>query len=139
MVISSLLLFWGNVESKAQINFGVKSLTFHNSLNPMDQSLGSYFGANIGQNVVLLGGIDYGRLGLSVELSAEGLEELDSFDEEVSFSYIMPHAGMKFYLRPREEGGVSPYFFWRGGKVIWQRGLRDIRGDGDRGGGSETS
>jgi len=111
VLISSLLLFWANVESKAEVNFGVKSLTFHNSIIPLDHSLGSYFGANLGRNAVLLGGLDYGRLGVTVEMSGG----LFSAKEEVSFSYMMPHAGLKFYLRPREEGKVSPYFL---GEVV---------------------
>ena len=122
MVIGALFLFVGNVNSEAQMNFGVKSLTFHNSLIPLDQSLGSYFGANVGQNVVLLGGVDYGRLGMSVE--AEDVE-LD-----ISFSYIMPHGGIKFYLRPRQEGSVSPYLL---GEVIKSFGSVDLGNLGDLG------
>jgi hypothetical protein len=119
IIIGSLLLFWGTGESRAQINFGVKSLTFHNSIIPLDHSLGSYFGANIGRNAVILGGLDYGRLGLSLELSEESFsEKLD-----MSISYIMPHAGLKFYLKPREEGKVSPYLL---GEVIKSFGSVDL-------------
>ncbi len=123
-VVGCLLFFWGSVESEAQFNFGVKSLTFHNSINPMDQSLGSYFGANVGENVVLLGGFDYGRLGLSVEVSAGGL----TVKEDMSFSYIMPHGGVKFYLRPREEGQVSPYIL---GELFKSFGGVDLGGLGE--------
>lgn len=124
VVVGCALLFWGSVESEAQLNFGIKSLTIHNSINPMDQSLGSYFGANIGENVVLLGGINYGRLGLSVEASAGDL----TVKEDMSFSYIMPHGGLKFYLRPREEGGVSPYFM---GELVKSFGSVDLGGLGE--------
>jgi hypothetical protein len=109
IVIGTLFLFMGSVNSEAQLNFGVKSLSFQTGAIPMSQSLGSYFGANIGQNAVVFGGVDYGRLGLSVEVG--GIEELDSFEEDFSFSSITPHAGVKLYLRPRGEGDVSPYFF----------------------------
>lgn len=120
IIIGSLLLFWVNVESKAEVNFGVKSLTFHNSIIPLDHSLGSYFGASIGKNVVILGGLDYGRLGLSIELPSD---ELVSAKQEMSFSYIMPHAGLKFYLRSREEGKVSPYLL---GEVVKSFGSVDL-------------
>jgi hypothetical protein len=119
IIIGSLLLFFANVEAKAGVNFGVKSLTFHNSIIPLDHSFGSYFGANIGRNAVILGGLDYGRLSLGLKLSQESLsEKLD-----MSLSYIMPHAGLKLYLRPREEGKVSPYLL---GEVIKSFGSADL-------------
>jgi hypothetical protein len=59
-----LLVFFAHAESQSAMNFGVKSMTTHNSLIPMDQSMGSYFGANVGQNLVILGGLDFGRLRL---------------------------------------------------------------------------
>jgi hypothetical protein len=120
MVISAIFLLVGNVDSEAQMNFGVKSLTFHNSLIPLDQSLGSYFGASVGQNVVLVGGVDYGRLGLNVKVEVEGLADVD---QDFSFGYIMPHGGLKFYLRPREEGTVSPYIL---GEVVKSFGSVDL-------------
>jgi hypothetical protein len=83
----------------------------HSSLIPLDQSLGSYFGASIGRNAVILGGLDYGRLGLTLELSGGLL----TTKQEMSFSYIMPHGGLKLYLRPKEEGKVSPYIL---GEVV---------------------
>lgn len=125
IIISSLLIFWGGVDSKAELNFGVKSLSFHNSLIPMDQSLGSYFGANIGQNAVLVGGVDYGRLGLSVEVTGGGL---DIAKTDISFGYIMPHGGVKFYFRPRGEGMVSPYIL---GEVVKSFGSVDLGDLGD--------
>lgn len=124
VIIGSLLLLFANVESKAEVNFGVKSLTFHNSIIPWDQSFGSYFGASIGRNVVLLGGVDYGRLGLSVEQSAGSL----SGKLEMSVSYIMPHGGLKFYLRPKEEGKVSPYLL---GEVVKSFASVDLGGLGE--------
>jgi hypothetical protein len=125
IVIGALFLFVGSVNSEAQLNFGVKSLTLHNSLIPLDQSLGSYFGANIGQNVVLIGGVDYGRLGLSVEVEIEGAANVK---QDLSFGYIMPHGGLKFYLRPRAEGTVSPYIL---GEVVKSFGTVDLGDLGD--------
>lgn len=100
----SLLLFAG-VGAQAGTNFGVKSVTFHNSLIPMDQALGSYFGFDVSPSVVVLGGLDYGRLGVKLEV---GSEDFDT-DSEVSASYILFHAGVKFYLKPRQQGNVCPY------------------------------
>jgi hypothetical protein len=125
ILVGSLLLFWTNAESKAEVNFGVKSLTFHNSIIPLDHSLGSYFGASLGRNAVILGGVDYGRLGLTIELPSG---ELVSAKQEMSLSYLMLHGGLKFYLRPREEGKVSPYLL---GEVVKSSGkaLEDAIGD----------
>jgi hypothetical protein len=120
ILIGSLLLFWANANSNAEVNFGVKSLTFHNSIIPLDHSLGSYFGASLGRNAVLLGGVDYGRLGLSIELPSG---ELISAKQEMSFSYLMLHGGLKFYLKPREEGKVSPYLL---GEVVKSFGSVDL-------------
>ena len=98
----SLLLFAG-AGAQAGANFGVKSLTFHNSLIPMDQALGSYFGFDVSPNVVVLGGLDYGRLGVKTEVGTE--------DFEVSASYMLFHAGFKYYFKPRQQGNVCPYIF----------------------------
>ncbi len=81
--------------------------------------MGSYFGTNLGQNVVLLGGVDYGRLGVSLELSSSSA----SFKEDLSVSYLQPHAGVKLYLRPRGEGEVSPYLL---GEVFKSFGSVDL-------------
>jgi hypothetical protein len=100
----SLLLFAG-AGAQAGMNFGVKSVTFHNSLIPMDQALGSYFGFDVSPSVVVLGGLDYGRLGVKTEIGVEGFDT----DTEVSASYMLFHAGVKFYLKPRQQGNVCPY------------------------------
>jgi hypothetical protein len=102
MVSVSVLLLAGT-GAQAGANFGVKSLTFHNSLIPMDQALGSYFGFDASPNVVLLGGVDYGRLGVKTEVGTE--------DFDVSASYMLFHAGVKFYFKPRQQGKVCPYIF----------------------------
>lgn len=105
MIIGISILLFGCAGAQAGLNFGVKSLTFHNSLIPMDQALGSYFGFDLSPNIVLLGGLDYGRMGVKVESKVEGYEA----DAEVSISYMIAHAGIKFYLKPRQQGKVSPY------------------------------
>lgn len=116
IVVGSILLFGANVASQAGMNFGVKSMTFHNSLIPMDHSMGSYFGADVGQNLVILGGLDYGRLGLSLDIPLEPKYDL-------SVSYMMPHAGAKLYLKPRQQGNVSPYLI---GEVVKSFGSVDL-------------
>jgi hypothetical protein len=126
IVVSSLVLLGLNSPSQAGMNFGVKSSTLHNSLIPMDHSMGSYFGTNLGQNLVLLGGVDYGRLGVSLELSGGLL----SYKEDISVSYLQPHAGVKLYLRPRGEGDVSPYLL---GEVFKSFGSADLGNLGDIG------
>lgn len=124
MAVCSLVVLGVNSQSSAGMNFGVKSSTLHNSLIPMDHSMGSYFGSNVGQNVVLLGGVDYGRLGVSLELSGGLL----SYKEDISVSYLQPHAGVKLYLRPRGEGDVSPYLL---GEVFKSFGSVDLGDLGD--------
>ena len=124
LVVCSLVFLGVNSQSHAGMNFGVKSSTLHNSLIPMDHSMGSYFGTNLGQNLVLLGGVDYGRLGVSLELSGG----LASFEQDLSVSYLQPHAGMKLYLRPRGEGDVSPYLL---GEVFKSFGSVDLGNLGD--------
>jgi hypothetical protein len=124
MVVCSLVLLGLNSPSQAGMNFGVKSSTLHNSLIPMDHSMGSYFGSNIGQNLVLLGGLDYGRLGVSLELSGG----LATFKEDLSVSYLQPHAGVKLYLRPMGEGDVSPYLL---GEIFKSFGSVDLGDLGD--------
>ncbi len=119
IVIGTLLFFAANVDSEARINFGVKALTFHNSFIPLDQSMGSYFGANLSQNLILVGGLDYGRLGLTLE----GTAGQYSSKYEMSFSYLMPHAGLKLYLKPRAKGSVSPYLL---GEVVKSFGSADL-------------
>ena len=105
ILVGSLLLLFANVESKAEINFGVKSLTTHNSIIPLDHSMGSYFGADAGQNLVILAGLDYGRLGIKPEITIGQA----SVSQTMSVSYLQPHAGAKFYFKPRQQGMVSPY------------------------------
>jgi hypothetical protein len=105
ILAGSLLLLFVNAESQAGLNFGVKSLTTHNSIIPLDHSMGSYFGADAGQNLVILAGLDYGRLGIKPEIS---LGEA-SVSENMSVSYLQPHAGAKLYFKPRQQGKVSPY------------------------------
>jgi len=123
ILAGSLLLFFAYASSQAAMNFGVKSMTIHNSLIPMDHSMGSYFGADVGQNLVLLGGLDYGRLGLSLEYPAIPDLEIAGSKDEFSVSYIQPHVGAKLYFKPREEGKVSPYIL---GEVLKSFGSVDL-------------
>lgn len=125
LIVCALVLVGVNAQSRAEMNFGVKSSTLHNSIIPMDNSMGSYFGASLGQNLVLLGGLDYGRLGVSVELSGGSLNLSKS---DVSVSYLQPHAGLKMYFKPREEGKVSPYIL---GEVFKSFGSVDLSGLGN--------
>jgi len=103
--LSSLLIMGMFLNSQAKVAFGVRTLSFHNSIIPMDQSFGSYFGLNAGTSVVILAGVDYGRLGVTIESSGMGFSEKDEF----SASYLMPHGGIKFYLKPKAKGDVVPY------------------------------
>ncbi len=123
LIVCAFVLAGVNAQSRAEINFGVKSSTIHHSIIPMDNSMGSYFGASLGQNLVLLGGLDYGRLGVSVELSGGSLELEKS---SVSVSYLQPHAGLKMYLKPREEGKVSPYLLGEVFKCFGSVDLGDL-------------
>jgi hypothetical protein len=119
IAIGALLFFAANVDSEAKINFGVKSLTFHNSIIPLDHSMGSYFGANLSQNLILVGGLDYGRMGLTLKVSAGQFGS----KQDMSFSYLMPHAGLKLYIKSREKGAVSPYLL---GEVVKSFGSADL-------------
>jgi hypothetical protein len=123
LMVCVLVLVGVNAQSRAEMNFGVKSSTIHHSIIPMDNSMGSYFGASLGQNMVLLGGLDYGRLGVTVDLSG-GLVDLDK--SSVSVSYLQPHAGLKMYFKPREEGKVSPYILGELFKCFGSVDLADL-------------
>ncbi len=127
MIVCVFVLVGVNAQLRAEINFGVKSSTLHNSIIPMDNSMGSYFGASLGQNMVLLGGLDYGRMGLTLELSA--IQQIPN-KSSVSVSYLQPHAGLKMYFKPREEGKVSPYIL---GEVFKCFGSVDLKDLGDIG------
>jgi hypothetical protein len=127
LLVCSFVFLGFDSQSQAGMDFGVKSSTLHNSLIPMDHSMGSYFGSDLGQNLVLLGGLDYGRLGVSVELSG-GMVNLHK--SEVSVSYLQPHAGLKMYFKPRAEGAVSPYLL---GEVFKSFASVDLSGLGNIG------
>lgn len=105
ILVGCCLVFYANTQPQAGLNFGVKSLTTHNSIIPLDHSMGSYFGADVGQNLVILVGLDYGRLGVKPEISMGEV----SVSQSMSVSYLQPHAGAKLYFKPREQGKVSPY------------------------------
>ncbi len=123
LIVCAFVLVGVNTQSRAEINFGVKSSTIQHSIIPMDNSMGSYFGASLGQNLVLLGGLDYGRLGVSIDLSG-GLLNLNK--SNVSVSYLQPHAGLKMYFKPREEGKVSPYLLGEVFKCFGSVDLKDL-------------
>ncbi|MGB8656243.1 MAG: hypothetical protein WCE90_00470 [Candidatus Zixiibacteriota bacterium] len=105
ILVGCCLVCFATTQPQAGLNFGVKSLTLHNSIIPLDQSMGSYFGVDVGQNLVILGGLDYGRLGVKPEVSIGNV----TINENMSVSYLQPHVGAKLYLKPRQQGKVSPY------------------------------
>jgi hypothetical protein len=78
--------------SEAEMMFGVKPSTTIQS---------SYFGFVAGTSMIIEFGVDYARVGAKVE---------NDDDMDVSASMLMPHAGVKLYLKPRTAGTTSPYF-----------------------------
>jgi hypothetical protein len=87
----------------AEMMFGVKPSTLVQS---------SYFGFVAGTSMVIEFGLDYARVGVKVEGQTEGDLGFDPMDlnVEVSGSMMMPHGGVKLYLKPRTAGATSPYF-----------------------------
>lgn len=86
--------------AQAQVIFGVKPAALVQS---------SYFGFLAGTSMVLQFGLDYARVKVEVKGDVEELLE-ESFDVETSASMMMPHGGLKLYLKPRAAGTTSPYF-----------------------------
>jgi len=87
--------------AQAEMMFGVKPSTVVQS---------SYFGFVAGTSMVIEFGVDYARAGVKVEGDAEGSFDLGEIDQEISASMLMPHGGVKLYLKPRTAGTTSPYF-----------------------------
>jgi len=89
--------------AQAEMIFGVKPSTVVQS---------SYFGFVAGTSMVIEFGVDYARAGVKVEGDTEGDFGFDPIevDAEVSASMLMPHGGVKLYLKPRTAGTTSPYF-----------------------------
>ena len=83
---------------QAQVFFGVKPSTIVQS---------SYFGFGAGTSMVIEFGLDYARIDVKVEGDVEDYTEID---QEGGASMIMPHGGIKLYLKPRTAGMTSPYF-----------------------------
>jgi len=100
-LLTVMLMMVGGAE--AEMMFGVKPSTLVQS---------SYFGFVAGTSMIIEFGLDYARVGVKVEGQTEGDLGLDPFevDAEVSASMMMPHAGVKLYLKPRAAGTTSPYF-----------------------------
>ncbi len=89
--------------AEAEMIFGVKPSTLVQS---------SYFGFLAGTNMVVEFGLDYARVGVTVKGETEGDFGFDplALDLDISGSMMMPHAGVKLYLKPRAAGTTSPYF-----------------------------
>ena len=92
--------------TEAEMMFGVKPST-------MVQS--SYFGFVAGTSMIIEFGVDYARVGVKMEGDVDvgdiGDIDLGSVsDVEVSANMLMPHGGVKLYLKPRTAGTTSPYF-----------------------------
>jgi hypothetical protein len=96
----AMLLMMVNAAA-AEMIFGVKPSTVVQS---------SYFGFLAGTSMIIEFGLDYARVGVKVEGDAEGGLGLGEIDADVSASMMMPHGGVKLYLKPRAAGATSPYF-----------------------------
>jgi hypothetical protein len=103
IVLALVLVVFLATAGQAEMLFGVK---------PSSVVQSSYFGFLAGTNMVIQFGLDYARVGVKMEGDTEGDFGLDpiSIDAEVSASMMMPHAGVKVYLKPRAAGATSPYF-----------------------------
>jgi opacity protein-like surface antigen len=84
--------------AQAQVFFGVK---------PSAVVQSSYFGFGAGTSMVIEFGLDYARIDVKVEGDVEDYTEID---QEGGASMMMPHGGIKLYLKPRTAGMTSPYF-----------------------------
>lgn len=81
----------------AQISFGVRLGTSSGlgHLGPTNLQ-GGYFGVELGERSVVLGGFDFSKFVIEDE-------------ERNSVSSFIPFVGMKYFLRDRYEAGVAPY------------------------------
>jgi hypothetical protein len=103
IVLALAMMAFLATAAQADMLFGVKPSTVVQS---------SYFGFLAGTNMVIEFGLDYARAGVKIEGQTEGDFGFDpvDIDAEVSASMMMPHAGLKVYLKPRAAGTTSPYF-----------------------------
>lgn len=102
-VALTAILLMAATGADAEMVFGVKPSTVVQS---------SYFGFLAGTSMIIEFGVDYASVGVKVEGQTEGDFGFDPIevDQEVSASMLMPHGGVKLYLKPRTAGTTSPYF-----------------------------
>jgi len=112
------ILFILTATSQAGFNFGVKTMSLSKTdLAPIvmstgipthlnnNQTLGSYFGIDLGPQVVIFGGLDFTYSRSKEEQTSAGTTEIWEF----KFTSFTPNVGVKFYLRPRTSGDIVPY------------------------------
>jgi hypothetical protein len=82
----------------AQIAFGVRLATSSGlgNLGPTNLQ-GGHIGVKLGENAIILGGFDFSKF------VAEN-------EERSAVSSFIPFGGIKYFIRDRFEGSVSPYF-----------------------------
>jgi opacity protein-like surface antigen len=83
--------------AQAQVNFGIRMATSSALGNAgPTSSQGGYFGLNVGTRTVVLGGFDFSRF------------EVES-EERSAMSAFTPYAGVKYFMRDRYYGVITPY------------------------------
>jgi len=87
--------------AQAQVFFGVK---------PSAVVQSSYFGFGAGTSMVIEFGLDYARINVKVEGDLDDFQGITEVDLEGGASMMMPHGGVKLYLKPRTAGMTAPYF-----------------------------
>ena len=109
-VAAALLLVIFAGSASAEIIFGVRQFSYHNTILPTDQGQGAYFGFVAGERIVVTAGLDYWKYKVKLTVPAiEGVTDEDT-EADVSLGSFMLRGGAKFYLKPPEEGTVSAVF-----------------------------
>ena len=117
LLVLGILVFFA-ASAQAGFNFGVKSLSLGYVdltpenvdalvLLPTNQILGCYFGVDVGERVVILGGLDFTRTNLKYEATGAGV----AYEEKFTVTQFIPNVGVKFYLQPRTSGDITPYLY----------------------------
>jgi len=113
LLVLGILIVFGAATAQAGFNFGVKSLSLSETqftgyeLARTSQMLGCYFGVDVSSQVVFLAGLDLSRARYKEQDTPGWVNPTDIY--EFSYTSFTPHVGVKFYLKPRTSGDITPY------------------------------
>ena len=103
MILSIGLIFCLAPNTNAGFNFGIRYLSLTAQCPP---GLGFHLGADLGENAVILGGLELLRESSKKELTGAGPY---SYKDESATTVFTPFFGGKYYFKSRSSGEVSFY------------------------------